>query len=64
MFGERFAEVPYLATKDGYRREGHARRLLGVRHRARARRRPCMSPPARQAGRQLFACASWKQSAI
>ena len=29
-FGAKFAEVPFVATRDGYRREGHCRRLMQV----------------------------------
>ena len=30
VFGPDFAEVPFLATADGHRRRGHARRLLAT----------------------------------
>lgn len=42
VFGPNFAEIPYLATKDGYRREGNCRRL-GVR---RSLREPCQAAGA------------------
>ena len=31
VFGAAFAEMPFVATRDGYRREGNLRRLLQVR---------------------------------
>jgi hypothetical protein len=30
IFGRHFAEVPFIATRDGYRREGHCKRLIKV----------------------------------
>lgn len=31
LFGTRLAEMPFVATKDGYRREGNCKRLMQVR---------------------------------
>ena len=31
VFGQRFCEVPFVATREGYRREGNCRRLMRVR---------------------------------
>ena len=28
VFGDKFAEMPFVATKEGYRREGNCKRLL------------------------------------
>ena len=30
VFGAKFCEVPFVATRDGYRREGNCRRLMRV----------------------------------
>ena len=30
VFGDKFAEMPFVATKEGYRREGNCKRLLKV----------------------------------
>ncbi len=30
VFGTLFAEIPFVATKDGYRKDGHCRRLISV----------------------------------
>lgn len=30
VFGSKFAEMPFVATKEGYRREGNCKRLLRV----------------------------------
>ena len=30
VFGQRFCEVPFVATREGYRREGNCRRLMRV----------------------------------
>ena len=30
VFGNKFAEMPFVATKEGYRREGNCKRLLKV----------------------------------
>jgi hypothetical protein len=31
VFGTLFAEIPFVATKEAYRREGYCRRLISVR---------------------------------
>ena len=31
VFGDKFAEMPFVATKEGYRREGNCKRLVKVR---------------------------------
>lgn len=31
LFGTKFAELPFVATREGYRREGNCRRLITVR---------------------------------
>jgi hypothetical protein len=32
VFGGRLAELPFIATRDGYRREGNCKRLIKVLH--------------------------------
>jgi hypothetical protein len=68
-FGTRFAEVPFVATREGYRREGHCRRLMQVRaavKQERGMRRGTGSPPAcpETGDQRAFCCDFLKCSVV
>ncbi len=40
LFGTQLAEMPFVATRQGFQRAGHCRRLIKARHARHVRRKP------------------------